>query len=342
MRSSTRSASATTVSAATVLAAFVTLAGLAASASASAADPPAPPTKTFAERAAAAPTAAPTMADVLKASTPSDWRALDPDRTLYMDLPSGRVVIELAPEFAPKHVANLRTLAAQKFFDGLAIVRVQDNYVTQWGDPDGKRSLGAAATKLQPEYERPSAGLPFTKLPDGDVYAPEVGWSGGFPVARDPADGKAWLTHCYAMVGVGRDLAPDSGNAAELYVVIGHAPRHLDRNITTIGRVVQGMEKLTALPRGTEALGFYATAAERTPIRSVRFASEVPAAERVDLEVLRTDTPTFTALVETRRNRRDAFFARPAGRVDLCNVPIPVRVRSAGAAAASPGTKPAG
>jgi peptidylprolyl isomerase len=272
-----------------------------------------------------APTAAPTMADVLAASKPSDWRALDPDRTLYLELPSGRVVIELAPEFAPKHAANLRTLVREKFFDGLAIVRVHDNYVVQWGDPDGRRSLGSAATKLAPEYERDAAGLPFTRLPDGDVYAPEVGWSGGFPVARDPAAGRAWLAHCYGMVGVGRDLAPDSGNAAELYVVIGHAPRHLDRNITTIGRVVQGIEKLTALPRGTGPLGFYEDPSQRVPIRSVRYASDVPPSERANLQILRTDTPTFTALVETRRNRRDAFFQRPAGRVDLCNVPIAVR-----------------
>jgi peptidylprolyl isomerase len=278
---------------------------------------------------AADPPKSPTTADVLAASQPSEWRALDPDRTLYMELPSGRVVIELAPEFAPKHVANLRTLVAERFFDGLAVVRVQDGFVVQWGDPDSKRSLGTAATKLAPEYERPSTGLPFTKLPDGDVYAPEVGWSGGFAVGRDPAAGTAWLAHCYGAVGVGRDLAPDSGNAAELYAVIGHAPRQLDRNITTIGRVVQGFEKLTALARGTEAMGFYATPVERTPIRAVRFASEVPAAERTDLEVLRTDSKTFDAFVESRRNRRDAFYQRPAGHIDLCSVQVPVRVRNA-------------
>jgi peptidylprolyl isomerase len=52
----------------------------------------------------------------------------------------------------------------------------------------------------------------------------------------------------------------------------------------------------------------------------------VPAAQRTNLEVLRTDTPTFTALIESRRNRRDEWFKVPAGYVELCNVPIPVRV----------------
>jgi peptidylprolyl isomerase len=271
----------------------------------------------------------PTMTDVLAATKPGDWRALDPDRTVYLELASGRVVIELAPEFAPQHVANLRKLASERFFDGLAIVRSHDNYVVQWGDPDGKRPLGSAAKRLPPEFDRTADALPFTRLPDGDVYAPEVGWSGGFPVARDPTSGRAWLAHCYAMVGVGRDVGADTGNAAELYAVIGHAPRHLDRNVTLIGRVVQGIERLSALPRGTGPLGFYEDPAQRVPIRSVRFATEVPPAERTDLEVLRTDTPAFAALVETRRNRLDAFFERPAGRVDLCNVPIVVRARPA-------------
>mgnify|MGYP002781153673 CR=1 FL=1 len=275
----------------------------------------------------APPSRGPTMTDVLAATAPGDWRALDPERTLYLELASGRVVIELAPEFAPRHVANLRTLVGQRFFDGLAIVRSHDNYVVQWGDPEGGRPLGDAAKRLPPEFDRPADGLPFTRLPDGDVYAPEVGWSNGFPVARDPAAGRAWLAHCYAMVGVGRDVGADTGNAAELYVVIGHAPRHLDRNVTLVGRVVQGIERLSALPRGTGALGFYEDAAQRVPIRSIRFASELPAAARTELEVLRTDTATFTALVETRRNRLDAFFERPAGRVDLCNVPLVVRAR---------------
>jgi peptidylprolyl isomerase len=271
----------------------------------------------------------PTMTDVLAATKPGDWRPLDPDRTLHVELASGRVVIELAPEFAPRHVANLRTLVRQRFFDGLAIVRSHDNYVVQWGDPDGKRPLGDAAKQVPAEFDRPADGVPFTRLADGDVYAPEVGWSGGFPVARNPASGRAWLAHCYAMVGVGRDVGADTGNAAELYVVIGHAPRHLDRNVTLIGRVVQGIERLSALPRGMGPLGFYEDAAQRVPLRTIRFASELPPSERAGLEVLRTDTPTFAALVETRRNRLDAFFERPAGRVDLCNVPIVVRARPA-------------
>lgn len=265
------------------------------------------------------------MQDVLDASKPSDWRALEPDNTLYLELETGRVIIELAPEFAPRHVGNIRTLVRERYFDGLAILRVQDNFVVQWGDPDGKKPLGSAKKALTAEFTRPAKGLAFTKLPDPDTYAPEVGFVSGFPAARDRADGSAWLTHCYGMVGVGRDTDADSAGGSELYVVIGHAPRQLDRNITVVGRVVHGMERLSSLPRGTGALGFYEKAEQNVPIREIRLASDVPPAERTSLELLRTDTPTFEAVVESRRNRRDEWYKVPAGRIDLCNVPLPVR-----------------
>lgn len=270
------------------------------------------------------------MAQVLEASKPADWRPLDPANTVYLDVGASRVVIELAPAFAPSHVANLKALVKEGFFDGLTINRVQDNYVTQWGDPDSDNPAKAKPTKtaktVPAEFTRPLAGLPsWTPLLDGDVYAPEVGFVGGMPAARDPKDGLAWLAHCYGMVGVGRDNAADSGNDHELYAVIGHGPRHLDRNITLVGRVVHGMEVLSSYPRGTAALGFYEKPEQRIPMRGMRLAADVPESERVRLEVLRTDTPTFAALVESRRNRREEWYKRPAGKIELCNVPLPVR-----------------
>jgi peptidylprolyl isomerase len=271
----------------------------------------------------------PTMADVLAQSTASDWRRPEPQDTLYLDLPGGRVVIELASAFAPEHAANIRALAKEHYWDGLAILRSQENYVVQWGDPAAEekeaRGFKQAKAKLPAEFARPAKGLAFTRLADGDVYVPQVGWSGGFPAARDPANDAAWLTHCYAAVGAGRGNEADSSNGAELYVVIGHAPRNLDRNIPLVGRVLKGMEVLSVLPRGSGALGFYEQAGQRVPITSIRLASEVPESERVNLEVFRTDTPAFERLVEARRNRREEWFLNPVGRVELCNVPIPVR-----------------
>ncbi len=278
----------------------------------------------------AAPAARPlTSAEVLERSTPADWRLLDPENTLYFELTSGRVVIELAPAFAPNHVANIKTLARQRYFDGLFVIRSQDNYVVQWGDaeedPKKARPLGAAQATLGPEFDRPFGGLPFTVLADGDVYAAQSGHAGGFPAARDPAGGRAWLTHCYGALGVSRGNTADSGNGAGLYVVIGHAPRHLDRNITLAGRVVKGMEFLSVLPRGTGPLGFYERPAQYVPIKRVRVAADVPEAERTPLELLRTDTATFAAFIDARRNRREEWFLDPVGRVEVCNVPLPAR-----------------
>src|ERR1700683_2502934 len=89
----------------------------------------------------------PSMTEVLKASSPADWRPLDPDNTLYVELPGGRVVIELAPRFAPLHVANIKTLVRARYFDSLSIIRVQDNYVAQWGDPDNRHPVPAGIGK---------------------------------------------------------------------------------------------------------------------------------------------------------------------------------------------------
>ena len=267
-----------------------------------------------------------TTAELLAASPAADWRETDPELTLYMDLPSGRVVIELAPDFAPHHVANIKRLVRAGYFDGLAIVRTQDNYVVQWADPEEKRPLGDAKRSLAPEFTRPILpDLPFTALPDRDTYAPQTGFSAGFPAARDPKRKSTWLVHCYAMVGAGRDNAADSGSGAELYAVIGNAPRLLDRNVTLVGRVLHGIELLSPLRRGTGALGFYERAEDRTPIREIRIAADLAPEKRTRLEALRTDSATFATLVQMRRFRRDDWYKEPAGHVDVCNVPLPVR-----------------
>ncbi|HRN60909.1 MAG TPA: peptidylprolyl isomerase [Luteimonas sp.] len=288
--------------------------------------------------AAAAPDATPkprTTQEILDASQPSDWRNLDPANTLYMDLEAGRVVIELAPAFAPEHVANIRTMAKEGFWDGTSIYRSHDNFVVQFGDADADdpakaKSTGSAKTKLPAEFERSAKGLPFHALPDRDGWAPQSGFSEGFPAAREGADGQAWMAHCYGALGAGRNMEADSSIGAELYVVTGQSPRQLDRNITVVGRVVQGMELLSAVPRGPAPMGVYDDAALRTPITAMHLASEVPEAERMPIEVLRTDTATFDAMVESRRNRRDAFYKRPAGHIDLCNITIPVRTSGDG------------
>jgi peptidylprolyl isomerase len=274
-----------------------------------------------------------TTSELIAAAPTDAWQALDPAQTLYMDFePTAgarpvRVVIALAPDLAPAHVSAVKALVAAKFFDNRAIVRSQENYVAQWGDGAAAAALGLPGAKMAPEFDK-VMGSDFrpSGLRDGDVYAKRVGIWRNWPVAWDPYTRRAWLPHCYGMIGAGRDEAPDSGGPAEMYVVTGHSPRALDRNVTLFGRVVRGMEHLTTLPRGTEALGFYSETQAKPKIISIRLASELPAEQREAIQVLRTDHPIYAQLLESRRNRRDSWTLYKAGRLELCNAPLPVRV----------------
>jgi peptidylprolyl isomerase len=309
------------------------------SSSAAGASPVAPP--------ASAPRSA---AEILRDAPDAAWRRPDPNDLLVMTLPSGPVVIELAQRFAPLHAANIRKLVAQHYFDGLAVVRVQDNFVAQWADPESEaeqlpasapapaghpRPLGDASATLPPEFSIPLADVRIARLEDRDTWAPVTGFVDGFPVAADPKTGRAWIAHCYGIVGAGRGDALDSGNGAELYAVIGQSPRALDLNIAPVGRVLQGMERLASLPRGGAAMGFYGSREQDVPILRVELAAATPPQARPDVRVLRTDTAVWAELVDARRRRRDAWYVHPPGAVDLCSLAVPVRIAAPPAAAAS-------
>jgi peptidylprolyl isomerase len=277
---------------------------------------------------AAAPAPKPKTPTEIVASAPaSAWKTIPANDLLVMQLRNGaQVVIQLAPAFAPVHVANLRALAKAHWWDKASIYRVQDNYVVQWGKNESDDPLPPGVVAKPPaEYARPLKGLAVTPLPYPDDYAPKAGYALGWPIGYDPKGGTANLVHCYGYVGVGRDLAPDTGTGGELYAVIGHAPRHLDRNIAVVGRVISGIEAMSSLPRGTEALGFYKDRSQDVPIAWVRLASDMAQAERPSFQLMDTKAPAFAAYVRARANRKDDFFIRPAGGVDLCNAPVPVR-----------------
>ena len=271
----------------------------------------------------------PTPNDIVASAPASAWKAIPPDDLMVIDLRSGgRVVVQLAPDFAPVHVANIKALARGRYWDGATVYRVQDNYVAQWGLNDsGKPWPKDVVAKPPAEYTRPLNGLRITPLGSPDPYAPGAGFADGWPVAYSTKAGWANLAHCYASVGVGRDLSPDTGTGGELYAVIGHGPRQLDRNIALVGRVVDGIDRFSTLPRGTEALGFYKDKAQYVPIASIRIASDMPGNDRPSYEYLDTASPSFARYLKLRANRHDDFYIRPAGGVDLCNVQVPVRKR---------------
>lgn len=305
----------------------------------------------LAAAAAAAPVAKPALApsEIVAAAPAADWVDIPASDLLVMDLAGGRrVVIQLMPPpFSQGWVGNIRKLAAARFWDGTSINRVQDNYVVQWGDANAEdktkaKPLPPGLVKVpQSEYQLFEGDVgPFPHrsfytsddmTPTPTPFNPPVGFKAefynDFPVIRKVGGltSYVWPTHCYGMVGVGRDMPPDAGTGAELYTVIGHAPRHLDRNIALIGRVISGIEHLSSLPRGTGPLGFYEKAEQRVEIVSVRMGNAVSGLPRY--QYLSTESASFAKYAEARANRRDAFFIQPAGGADICNIPVPVRAR---------------
>jgi len=272
------------------------------------------------------------QADIIKQSAPGDWRRLDPENTLVMEINGQQVILELAARFAPQHVANIRTLAREGYYTGSAVVRVQDNYVTQWADPvdeekdkDKAKPLGTALAKLPAEFSIAYQGLPLTRLKDADGWAPVSGFVDGLPVAADPATNKAWIAHCYGVVGAARSTAPDSSNGTSLYAINGQGPRALDLNITVVGRVVKGMEVLSSLPRGPGAMGFYDKPEQFVPITRARMLADIPVAEQPAIEVMRTDTATWRNLVEASRHAIGGWAVHSALHSNICNRSVPTR-----------------
>lgn len=295
---------------------------------------------------------APAPGEIVAAAPAKDWVAIAPADLLVMTLapdrdgkPRQAIIQLMPPPFSQGWIGNIRKLAAAHWWDGTSVNRVQDNYVVQWGDPEAedkakakalpaglnvpmeKDYLGPASPVVEAamrEYRRLASAPNTTVAKRHDSYAATTAVWNGWPMASDFRTG-GWPVHCYGMVGVGRDMPPDTGSGAELYMVIGHAPRHLDRNIALVGRVIEGIEHLSSLPRGTGALGFYEKPEQRVPIVSIRLASELPAAEQPKFEHLSTESASFHRYADARANRRDPFFIVPAGGADICNVPVPVR-----------------
>jgi cyclophilin family peptidyl-prolyl cis-trans isomerase len=287
----------------------------------------------------------PAPSEIVAKAKAEEWVAIASSDLMVMELApdakgkARRVVIQLIPApFSQGWVGNIRKLAAAKFWDGTSVNRVQDNYVVQWGDATEKKALPDGLTVV-PESKyavdtinlvgRPAPRLKAERTwQEGltvDPYSARTAHENGWPVATGKSAGM-WPVHCYGMVGVGRNLSPDTGTGAELYTVIGHAPRHLDRNIALVGRVIEGIEHLSSLQRGTGGLGFYESEAERTPIVSVRIGAE--ASDLPAFEYLSTESESFAAYADARANRRDPFFNVPAGGADICNIPVPVRRRA--------------
>jgi len=266
------------------------------------------------------------------------WRAVDPANLLLIDTRTGEIAVELAPRFAPRHVARMRALARAHFYDGLSFYRVIDGFVAQGGIGEG-----TAATKdhpkrapelvrwppLKAEFDRPIADIPDPFTPTGtpDLFAPEAGYVDGFPAGRDAKEGREWIVHCPGTFAFARDNGADTAST-EFYIVIGEAPRRLDRNLTAFGRVIAGMQYVQKLNRGDPDVdaGVITDVSKRDPILRVRLAADLPAKDRPHYQVMRTDTPAFARWMAARIDPAPGFYVRQPPKVlDVCLAPVPAR-----------------
>jgi len=268
------------------------------------------------------------------------WNPLEPDNTVYLQLEEGTVVIELNSAFAPGTVKQFRTLLEDQFYRGLTFYRVIDGFVAQGGD---ESDVGTAndMPALKREFEinwplKPEdkeerkewQPMSWTLVQEDDMFAPYTGFIDGFAAARDEKkEGKAWLTHCPGTVAMARNTDPDTGST-DFYIVIGQAPRYLDRNLTIFGRVVWGMDVVQRIKRGpTLENGMIEDDMDRTRIKRLRLASSVDENERLNIYIADTNSRGFKQSLKERRTRSDKFFHhKPPKVLDICQVPVPARL----------------
>lgn len=143
-------------------------------------------------------------------------RAASPENTLYLDLKDGRVVIELRPDLAPKHVQRVKALVAEGFYNGLAFHRVITGFMAQTGDPNGDGTGGSKYPDLPAEF----SSEPFKR---GTIGAARLGNN------------------------------PNSANS-QFFICFEDAS-HLNRNYTIWGQVIEGMEFVDRIKKGTLAGG---------------------------------------------------------------------------------------
>ncbi len=283
----------------------------------------------WAEPAAAAKNGEPSpeQANEKPAFDPALWRKVDPENLLVMELETGRVAIALYPEIAPRSVARIKERVRAGFYDGLSFYRVVENFVAQGGIGEGSPPH-RRQPPLKAEFTFPAAhARPFTPVQKPEIFAPETGFWRSLPIGRDPKHGRAWAIHCPGTFALARDADPDTSRS-EFYITIGEAPRHLDRNLTVLGRVIAGLRFVQAAPRGDPDVnyGVIPDGRPRLRILHARIAADIPEADRPVFHVMRTDTPTFRRRIAAQRARDNPFWVvRPKPYLDICTVPVPVQ-----------------
>ncbi len=262
----------------------------------------------------------------------SAWRDLDPENTLYVDTDHGRMIVELYPEIAPIHVERIKTLTRQSFYDHINFHRVIENFMNQTGDPKGDGTGDSDLPDIQGEFTyRRSSDMPVTLFsirPDDPRKKKktqiDVGFYKALPIATDPIgqailtkDGKvgAYGLHCKGVTSMARSKDPNSANS-QFFLMRGTSP-HLDSQYSIWGTTVYGHENLTKIKVGSksEDSSFIPDQMNR-----VRLAADLPAEERMAIQVIKTDSPAFKTYLK-KYKKTDGTYK------DICDVEIPSRIK---------------
>jgi peptidylprolyl isomerase len=250
------------------------------------------------------------------------WRQVDPENLVFVELLDGSFTMELNPRFAPRTVEQFRKLVLSRFYDGLSFYRVIDGFVAQGGDGSDLGEL-SSVPELEPEFDLAwDVEIPFTSVQKPDLYADETGFIDAFPVARSLTDDRLWLAHCPGMVAMARGEEANTSRT-DFYIVIGQAPRYLDRNMNVFARVIDGMDVVQNIRRGpADANGIISIDTERSRIRTMRLASELSEEERLKALVMDSESKPFRKMLSERRNRKQKFFHnKPPKVLDVCQIP---------------------
>lgn len=259
-----------------------------------------------------------------KVATPAtDWRNVDPENLMVIDTDYGRIGVELFPEIAPRHVAQIKALVRQGFYDHITFHRVIEGFMNQTGDPKGDGTGDSDLPDIEAEFTfRRPPSMPLTlfsarKTQSGEVG---VGFYKSLPVASQPAsqaimtkDGKvtAYGLHCPGVTSMARAQNPNSGNS-QFFLMRG-AAQHLDTQYSVWGNTVLGREHLTKFKVGTKGqdAGFVPD-----KMNKVQIAADMNVGERPDVRVMKTDGSAFKRYLAEQRKADGSY-------PDICDLAVP-------------------
>ncbi|MEM6913960.1 MAG: peptidylprolyl isomerase [Pseudomonadota bacterium] len=259
---------------------------------------------------------------ILDDASKDEWRTVDPDNVLVLDLPSGELLVEMRPDLAPRHIERITTLVRQGFYDGLLFHRVIDGFMAQGGDPLGDGTGGSDLPDLPAEFVHFVSAFEDVDYLGRGPRSPRLGFIGSVPVAsQSPSltsflntdDVMMWPMHCPGVMSMARSGDPNSANS-QYFIMIGDSRDALDQRYTAWGKVLTGERNVRRINRGEPP-------DRPTPMLRLRLMPDLPLMEQREVEVLKTDSESFKAwLRATGGITDDGFFP------DICSINVPVRI----------------